>query len=122
MDSLGDSTRVLAGGEAMGARAQVAGIGGVFFKARDPAALAAWYREHLGVPVAPDGTHAVFAADPAVTTVWSAFPGHIDRGVSDRRAQGQCLGNSRREPVSRGADSFQSPPATPDPEGDVRVP
>src|SRR5208282_2577204 len=30
---------------------QVVGIGGVFFKARDPKALAAWYREHLGVPV-----------------------------------------------------------------------
>jgi hypothetical protein len=66
----------------MAARAQVAGIGGVFFKARDPVALAAWYREHLGVPVAPDGTHALFAADPArgdaagtpAVTVWSTFP------------------------------------------------
>jgi predicted enzyme related to lactoylglutathione lyase len=70
----------------MGARVRVAGIGGVFFKARDPVALAAWYREHLGVPVAPDGTHALFAADPdggdaagtptgtPAVTVWSAFP------------------------------------------------
>ena len=66
----------------MDARVQVAGIGGVFFKARDPAALAAWYREHLGVAGAPDGTHALFAADPGggdaagtpVVTVWSAFP------------------------------------------------
>ena len=33
---------------------RVVGIGGVFFKARDPKALAAWYREHLGVPVEPD--------------------------------------------------------------------
>ena len=30
---------------------RIVGIGGVFFKARDPKALAAWYREHLGVPV-----------------------------------------------------------------------
>jgi catechol 2,3-dioxygenase-like lactoylglutathione lyase family enzyme len=67
----------------MAARVQVAGIGGVFFKARDPVALAAWYREHLGVPVAPDGAHALFAAadpdegnptDTAAPTVWSAFP------------------------------------------------
>ena len=29
---------------------RVTGIGGVFFKARDPEALAAWYRTHLGVP------------------------------------------------------------------------
>ena len=27
----------------------VLGIGGVFFRARDPDALAAWYREHLGI-------------------------------------------------------------------------
>ena len=66
----------------MGARVRVTGIGGVFFKARDPVALAAWYREHLGVPVAPDGTHALFAADPdggdaapaPAVTVWSPFP------------------------------------------------
>ena len=66
----------------MAARVRVTGIGGVFFKARDPVALAAWYREHLGVPVAPDGTHALFAADPgdagdaagAPATVWSTFP------------------------------------------------
>src|SRR5437773_1918960 len=32
---------------------QVVGIGGVFFKTRDPKALAAWYREHLGVPAEP---------------------------------------------------------------------
>jgi predicted enzyme related to lactoylglutathione lyase len=29
--------------------AKVTGIGGVFFKAKDPKALAAWYAEHLGV-------------------------------------------------------------------------
>ena len=29
---------------------QVTGIGGIFFKARDPEALAAWYRAHLGLP------------------------------------------------------------------------
>jgi predicted enzyme related to lactoylglutathione lyase len=28
----------------------VTGIGGVFFKARDPEHLATWYREHLGIP------------------------------------------------------------------------
>ena len=30
---------------------RVTGIGGVFFRARDPEALVAWYAEHLGVPV-----------------------------------------------------------------------
>jgi hypothetical protein len=52
------------GGGIMSARARVTGIGGVFFKARDPAAPAAWYREHLGVPAAPGGTHALLAAGP----------------------------------------------------------
>lgn len=31
--------------------AKVIGIGGIFFKTRDPAALAAWYAKHLGVDV-----------------------------------------------------------------------
>jgi predicted enzyme related to lactoylglutathione lyase len=54
---------------------RVLGVGGVFFKARDPQALAAWYREHLGVPVEPGQAHGVFAAGPdAGPTVWSAFP------------------------------------------------
>ena len=35
----------------MNTRVRVEGIGGVFFRTRDPVALAAWYREHLGVPV-----------------------------------------------------------------------
>ncbi|AHG92634.1 Glyoxalase-like domain protein (plasmid) [Gemmatirosa kalamazoonensis] len=63
-------------------RIRVSGIGGVFFKARDPVALAAWYREHLGVEVGAGQTHAVFEAGPdgrdasgaQVQTVWSAFP------------------------------------------------
>lgn len=34
---------------------RVHGIGGVFFKAKDPAALAAWYGRHLGLDVQPWG-------------------------------------------------------------------
>ena len=29
--------------------AKVTGIGGLFFRARDPAVLAAWYEKHLGI-------------------------------------------------------------------------
>lgn len=32
---------------------RVTGIGGFFFKARDPAAISRWYAEHLGVTVPP---------------------------------------------------------------------
>lgn len=35
--------------------AKVTGIGGVFFKARDPQALAAWYQTHLGIDLADFG-------------------------------------------------------------------
>ncbi|MBX6364486.1 MAG: hypothetical protein IRZ00_11515, partial [Gemmatimonadetes bacterium] len=65
-----------------GGRARVTGIGGVFFRARDPVALAAWYREHLGVPVDEGSTYAVFeaaadgrdASGARPATVWAAFP------------------------------------------------
>src|SRR3984893_2463162 len=54
---------------------QVVGIGGVFFKARDPKALAAWYREQLGAPVEPEQTYGAFTSVAAgEQTVWSAFP------------------------------------------------
>ena len=31
--------------------ARVLGVGGIFFKARDPVALSAWYRDHLGLAI-----------------------------------------------------------------------
>ena len=52
------------------------GIGGIFFKARDPAALRAWYQRHLGIDVQEWGG-ATFAWTDAEgtpaggTTVWS---------------------------------------------------
>lgn len=53
---------------------KVLGIGGVFFKARDPKALAAWYREHLGVPIGVGQTYGAFASTAAgEQTVWSTF-------------------------------------------------
>lgn len=57
---------------------RVTGIGGVFFKARDPKALAEWYQRHLGLAVEPWGGAALrWADDPGAatgTTVWSPFP------------------------------------------------
>jgi catechol 2,3-dioxygenase-like lactoylglutathione lyase family enzyme len=57
---------------------RVTGIGGVFFKARDPLALREWYREHLGVNVEEWGGTAFPWAGPdnpsgTGTTVWSVF-------------------------------------------------
>jgi predicted enzyme related to lactoylglutathione lyase len=53
----------------------VLGLGGVFFKARDPKALAAWYREHLGVPIEANQTYGTMnSAGAGESTVWSTFP------------------------------------------------
>jgi predicted enzyme related to lactoylglutathione lyase len=54
---------------------QVTGIGGVFFRARDPKALLDWYSEHLGVPVAGDG-FVIFTESR--NTVWSPFAEDTD--------------------------------------------
>lgn len=54
---------------------KVLGIGGIFFKARDPKALAAWYRQHLGLPLEPEQTFGAFASAAAgEPAVWSTFP------------------------------------------------
>ncbi len=54
---------------------RILSIGGVFFKARDPKALATWYGEHLGVPVESGQTHGVVTSSAAgEQTVWSTFP------------------------------------------------
>jgi predicted enzyme related to lactoylglutathione lyase len=55
----------------------VAGIGGVFFRARDPERLRAWYAEHLGVELADWGGQA-FVADEGDVTVWSLFSARSD--------------------------------------------
>ena len=58
------------------AAGHVIGVGGVFFKAKDPKALAAWYRDVLGMPMEAWGG-AMLRYDapkhPPVLT-WSAFP------------------------------------------------
>lgn len=53
---------------------RVTGIGGVFFRARNPESLSQWYAEHLGVPPPPSTYD-----DPAWwqeegPTIWGVFP------------------------------------------------
>ena len=57
---------------------RVHGLGGVFFKAEDPGALAQWYRQHLDFDV-QDWGGALFhwqrkQEGGAACTVWSPFP------------------------------------------------
>lgn len=55
---------------------RVTGIGGIFFQAKDPKALGAWYRQHLGIDVQAWGGAAFSWADAegrptGGTTIWS---------------------------------------------------
>jgi predicted enzyme related to lactoylglutathione lyase len=55
---------------------RVTGIGGIFFQAKDPAMLRAWYKTHLGIDVQPWGGTAFAWADAEGnpingTTVWT---------------------------------------------------
>lgn len=69
---------------------RVTGIGGIFFKARDPMALRAWYQRHLGVDVQPWGGAAFPWKGPdnpdgAGTTIWSIGadpPEHFEPGTA----------------------------------------
>ena len=53
---------------------RVVGVGGIFFKARDPEALRAWYKAHLGIDVQVWGGTTFPWDKPNGMTVWSIFP------------------------------------------------
>jgi catechol 2,3-dioxygenase-like lactoylglutathione lyase family enzyme len=55
---------------------RITGVGGVFFKARDPKALAAWYRDVLGLPLEAWGGAKLRydAPDHPPMLIWSTFP------------------------------------------------
>ena len=56
---------------------RVTGIGGIFFKAKDPEKLKAWYRTHLGVESESWGAVFHWRDDPRSangSTAWSIFP------------------------------------------------
>jgi predicted enzyme related to lactoylglutathione lyase len=57
--------------------AKVLGLGGVFFRAKDPAALTRWYRDVLGLDMQDWGgafiTPEAMAAQPGAGTVFSPF-------------------------------------------------
>jgi predicted enzyme related to lactoylglutathione lyase len=52
---------------------RVTGIGGVFFRAKDPAALGRWYADNLGIALEDYGG-ASFRWQGDGVTVWSPFP------------------------------------------------
>ena len=56
---------------------KVTGIGGVFFRSRDPEKLSAWYRDHLGAP----GIESLWtqAAGPTIFAPFDANTDYFDR-------------------------------------------
>jgi predicted enzyme related to lactoylglutathione lyase len=57
---------------------RVTGIGGIFFKCKDPEKIKEWYKTHLGFKIDPYGTKFEWLQEEDSTkkgyTVWSPFP------------------------------------------------
>jgi glyoxylase I family protein len=53
---------------------KVTGIGGLFFRAHDPAALGLWYQQHLGVTLTPTSEGASVWEQEAGPTAFTPFP------------------------------------------------
>jgi glyoxylase I family protein len=53
---------------------KVAGIGGFFFRAHDPKALANWYLQHLGIDLTPTGEGGTPWQQEAGPTAFTPFP------------------------------------------------
>ncbi|HEX2194760.1 MAG TPA: VOC family protein [Candidatus Limnocylindria bacterium] len=85
---------------------RVTGIGGVFIRARDPAALAAWYAERLGITVYVEGCESDPAWWPdAGPTVFAPFPADTDYfGRGDQ----QVMLNYRVTDLDRMLDQLRS--------------
>jgi predicted enzyme related to lactoylglutathione lyase len=61
----------------------VTGIGGLFFRSRDPEARAAWYREQLGIDAGPEGQGAVWQQEAGMT-IFAPFSADSDYFPSDQ--------------------------------------
>ncbi len=57
---------------------RVNGIGGLFFRAQNPGAVAAWYEEHLGVRLTPASYGEQAWRQEAGPTVFQPFPADTD--------------------------------------------
>lgn len=64
---------------------RVTGIGGVFFRSRDPEALTRWYEENLGITQPPPNYDESPWWQEAGPTVWGpmgAESGHLDKSTT----------------------------------------
>ena len=57
---------------------RVTGIGGLFFRAKNPEAMAQWYKEHLGIDLVPSDYSQKPWSQDAGPTVFAPFPADSD--------------------------------------------
>lgn len=57
---------------------KVTGIGGLFFRSKDPAALGQWYKEHLGIDLVPSEYSQQPWSQEAGPTAFAPFPHDTD--------------------------------------------
>ena len=62
---------------------RVTGIGGVFFRAKDPASLSRWYRDHLGIQPPPESYEHRSWDQEAGPTVFAPFPADSEHFRND---------------------------------------
>jgi glyoxylase I family protein len=65
---------------------KVSGIGGFFFRATDPDAIAAWYRDNLGIDPVPMTEGAEAWRQDAGETAFTAMDGVVDQFGDPSRA------------------------------------
>jgi glyoxylase I family protein len=64
----------------------VTGIGGLFFRSKDPAALSQWYKEHLGIDPVPSDYDQKPWSQEAGPTAFAPFPQDTDYfGSADKQ-------------------------------------
>jgi len=66
---------------------RITGLGGVFVQSKDPKALAAWYRDVLGIPLERWGGAKLAYDAPGhpPVAVWAAFPASADYMAPSKR-------------------------------------
>ena len=64
--------------------ARVLGIGGVFFRAKDPVSLAQWYKHHFDIPIGLDGSKDPEWKTDAGGTIFAPFAQSSDYFPADR--------------------------------------
>jgi glyoxylase I family protein len=84
---------------------KVTGIGGLFVRARDPASLARWYEEHLGVLRTPTEYGAPSWEQDAGPTVFEPFP---ERTRYFREASKQWMVNFRVKDLAAMVEQLRS--------------